>query len=116
MFTKKPLSAALTGKGILVSDTTDTLIHETTTSTTTVDEIWLYASNVTTTARKLTVKFGGTVEAADFIELMIPGESGLVMVVPGLILISAGSALAVNARAGAANSLLIFGYVNRVTE
>lgn len=114
-FAKKPFSAGTTGKGILISNTADTLIHSTTTSTTTTDEIWLYCSNVTTTATKLTVKFGGTTEAADFIEITVPGESGLVLVVPGLILISAGTALDVNCRAGAANALLAFGYVNRIS-
>jgi hypothetical protein len=49
---------------------------------------------------------------ADGIELNIPGESGLVLVVPGLVL---NNAQVVSAFAGTTNVISISGYVNRIS-
>lgn len=113
-FAKLTLSGSTNGRGILVG-TTDTTIHTGSTSTSVYDEIWLYASNVTTAASKLTVKWGGTTEAGDFIEQSIPGESGLILVVPGLLLRGTGTALIVRATAADANAIVLFGYVNQIS-
>jgi len=113
-FAKQNLSASTNGRGILVG-TTDTTIHTGSTTTTVYDEIWLYATNVTTSASKLTVKWGGTTEAGDFIEQLIPGESGLILVVPGLLIRGVATALIVRATAADANALVIHGYVNRIS-
>jgi hypothetical protein len=115
-FAKKCLSPGGTennGLPILMA-TTSTNIHQTTTTTTTYDEIWLYAHNYDTTARKLTIEFGGTNDKDD-IEMTIPAESGLVLVVPGLVLRSGGSALSVTGLAATATSIAVSGYVNRIT-
>ena len=47
-------------------------------------EVWLYAHNADTTARKLTVEFGGTTAPGDIIEQTIPAESGLTLVTHNL--------------------------------
>jgi hypothetical protein len=60
----------------------------------------------------LTVEYGGVSSPADHIELTISGESGLVLVSPGLIL---QNSLVVRAFAGTTNVLAISGYVNRVS-
>ena len=117
-YTKVKLSESTTGRMIKVAQTATagTLIHATGTSSTIIDEVWLYAVNSDTTARKLTIEFGGVSAPDDLIELTIAAESGLVLVIPGLMLTGTGSA-AVNVRAFAAtaNVISISGYVNRIT-
>jgi hypothetical protein len=111
-FSKIPLSGSTNGKGILVAATATagTLIHTAVTGTSSFDEVWLYSMNTSASAVKLTVEFGGAT-AGDQIELSIPAESGLVLVVPGLFL---NNAQEVRAFAGTTNVLSIHGYVNRV--
>lgn len=112
-FSKLPLSGSTNGKAILVSQeaTAGDLIHTAQSGTSGLDEIWLYASNNSATTVKLTVEYGGSA-AENNIELNIPGESGLVLVVPGLVL---NNSLAVNAFAATANVISISGYVNRIS-
>jgi hypothetical protein len=117
-FTKELLSGSTNGRGILVAatGTPGTTIHATGTSATIEDEIWLYASNTDTTDRKLTIEYGGTSSPNDLIELTIKAESGLTLVVPGLILAGTGvAANTIRAFAATTNVINIFGYVNRIT-
>lgn len=112
-FSKIPLSGSTNGKGILVAATATpgTLIHTAVSGTTSFDEIWLYCQNTSTSSVALDIEYGGTA-TADNIEITIPGESGLVLVVPGLFL---NNSLVVRAWAGTTNVLAIHGYVNRVS-
>lgn len=112
-FSKIPFSGSTNGKAILVSQTATAgdLIHTSQSGTTGLDEVWLYASNNGATTVKLTVEYGG-VTAAEHIELNIPGESGLVLVVPGLVL---NNAQLVRAFAGTTNVISISGYINRIS-
>jgi len=117
-FSKQLLSGSTGGRLIKVAATatTGTTIHATGTSSSIIDEIWLYAVNSDTTARKLTIEFGGTTSPDDLIELTVAAESGLVLVVPGLILAGTGSAArTVTAFCATANVVSIGGYVNRIT-
>lgn len=117
-FSKQLLSGSTGGRLIKVAQTatTGTTIHATGTSSSIIDEIWLYAVNSDTTARKLTIEFGGTSSPDDLIELTVAAESGLVLVVPGLILAGTGSAArTVTAFCATANVVSIGGYVNRIT-
>jgi hypothetical protein len=111
-FSKLPLSGSTNGKGINIAATatTGTTIHTAVSGTSSFDEVWMYAVNTSTSSVKLTVEFGGTA-AADNIEITIPGESGLVLVIPGLFL---NNSLVVTAFAGTTNVISIHGYVNRV--
>ena len=111
-YTKVKLSGGTDGRNITVAATSTpgTTIH--TAHATDLDEIWLYAVNSDSTARKLTIEFGGTSAPDDLIELTIQPESGLVLVVPGLVLTNS---LVVKAFAASANLVLINGYVNRIT-
>ena len=110
-FTKVGLSGDANGEGILVAATATagTTIH-TTTSGTTFDEIWLYATNNDVSAVNLTIEFGNTT-ATLVIQQSIPSKTGLTVVVPGLIL---DASKTVKAFAGSANKVVIFGYVNRI--
>jgi len=117
-FSKQLLSGSTGGRLIKVAATatTGTTIHATGTSSSIIDEIWLYAVNSDTTARKLTIEYGGTTSPDDLIELTVAAESGLVLVVPGLILAGTGSAArTVTAFCATANVVSIGGYVNRIT-
>jgi hypothetical protein len=108
-----------TGRGIEVESASigsGTEIHVGSTTTTTYDEVWIYASNTSASAIELTIGFGGTTSPDDLILQSIPGKAGLVLVVPGLILRGQATALKVLAAAvGAPGEITLFGYVNRIT-
>lgn len=117
-YTKIPLSVQADGSPIKVVATasTGTTIHATGTSASIIDEVWLYAYNSSTAAVLLTVQYGGTTTPDDDIKITIPSQSGLTLVVPGLILSGTGSAAnSVYAYAGTANVVTISGYVNRIS-
>lgn len=106
------------GRGILVAATSSpgTLIHTVTTTTTTLEEIWLYAVNYDTTARKLTIEWGAatsTTPQFNDIEQTIPAESGLVLVIPGLILKGASTQV-VRAWAATGTSIVVYGYIHSI--
>ena len=112
-YSKVALSAATTGVPIPVVAiaSTGTTIHATGTSA--IDEVWLYATNTSSAAVTLTIQFGGTA-TLNQIQQTIPANSGLTLVIPGLILAPSGSALTVYAYASVASVVNISGYVNRV--
>jgi hypothetical protein len=110
--TKMILSGSTNGKGIIVAGTgtaSADVIH--TAHATSLDEVWLYASNNSATAIKLTIEWGDA-DVDDNIELAIPGESGLVLVIPGLILTGSED---IQAFAETTNVITIHGYCNRIT-
>jgi hypothetical protein len=115
IFNKNKLSGSTNGRGIKVVQTasTGTTIHTAVAGTTanTWDEIWAWAVNSETTARKLTIEFGGTSSPDDLIEVTIPPESGLFLVLPGLVL---QNGVVVTAFSAAANTTMIHGYVNEI--
>lgn len=106
------LSGSTNGRGVKVAATATpgTLIH--TAHATALDEVWLWCVNSDTSVRKLTVEFGGTTSPDDLIEVAIPAESGLVLVLPGL---TVTGGVAVRAFAATANVLNVMGHVNRLT-
>ena len=112
-YSKVALSGATTGVPIAVVQTasTGTTIHATGTSA--IDEVWLYATNTDSAARTLTIQFGGTA-TVNQIQQSIPANSGLTLIIPGLILAPSGSAITVYAYASVASVVNISGYVNRV--
>ena len=122
-FTKAHLTGAADGEGILVASTSGlqdgggsdrgTLIHTAVAGTTagTFDEIWLYATNTSTAGVKLTIEWGNQTNDTGHIEVMIPPESGLMQIVPGLILHNTKK---VTAFAGTANVITVHGFVNSI--
>lgn len=111
-YSKVQLSGGTTGKNIKVAATATagTLIH--TAHATSIDELWLWCVNSDTTDRKLTIEFGGVASPDDLIEITVPAEDGLYLVIPGLTLTNS---LVVRAFAATANVLVINGYCNRIT-
>jgi hypothetical protein len=116
-FSKLVLSGSTNGRAVQVSATASpgTIVHTGSTTTTDLDEVWLYAVNSGTADVKLTLEWGGTSAPADFIEVTVPGESGLVPIVPGLIIKGAATALIVRAFAGTASVINVVGFVNRIS-
>jgi len=112
---KVPLSGASYGLPVKVAATasTGTTIHATGVSATTVDEVWLFAT--CTTSVVLTIQWGGTTAPDNAITLTIPANSGLTLVIPGLILTGTGGAAStVYAYASVTNVCMLSGYVNRI--
>lgn len=117
-YNKVVLSGSTQGRPIKVvaTATTGTTIHSTGTSSSIIDEIWLYATNTTTSDVLVTVEYGGTTNPDDRIMITVPARSGLFMLTPGLILTGTGSAANVlRIFAATANVINIVGYVNRIS-
>jgi len=116
-FSKQILSGSTDGKAIKVAATASsgTTIHTASTTTTTLDEVWLYAVNSSASDCKLTIQWGGTTSPDDDIEYTVKAENGLYLIVPGLILKGNATALVVRAFAAVTNVICISGYVNRIT-
>lgn len=113
-----PFSGSTNGRGVKVVATASsgTTIHATGTSSSVTDVITIYAYNSDTVARLLTIQYGSTSTPDDDIKVTIPSQSGLQLVVPQLALTGTGAAAnTVRAYAAAANVIILYGYVDRVT-
>lgn len=112
-FSKRLLSGSVDGKQIAIANTATagTLIHTCVSGTSSIDEVWIYAVNSSTSAVKLTIEYGGVTANTDHIESTIPAEAGLTLIVPGLPM---NNSLVVRGFAGTANVINISGYVNRI--
>lgn len=118
-FSKIPLSGNTSGMGILVnsgsSGVAGPTIHTGSTSTSVTDEVWIYAQNYDTTDRKLTIQYGGVTAGTNEIEYTVKAENGLYLVIPGLLLVGAATAKVITAYAATNTSIVLYGYVNRIT-
>jgi hypothetical protein len=119
-FTKVLLSGSTQGKSIKIAATTSgsngTTLHATGTSSSVIDEIWLYAYNSSSSAVVLTIQWGAITAVDNEYKLSIPPTSGLTLVVPGLILTGDGTtATTTRAYAGTTNVITVSGYVNRIS-
>ena len=119
-FTKlalQPAGSTGTGLGIKVAATATagTAIHTASSTATTVDEIWLYAVNTSSSSVKLTIEWGEATAPDGNIELTVLPEAGLVTVVPGLVLQGNATAKVVRAFAATANVVVVHGFVNRIS-
>ena len=104
------LSGCTDGQPILLTGTSlgaVTTIHES--DLTALDEVWLYAcNNDVSTDRTLHLSFdsGATLTTS----VSIPGNAGLVLVLPGFMLTNGTT---VSAYASSASKISVFGWVNR---
>lgn len=117
-FTKTLLSGSTQGRGIKVvsASSSGTTIHATGTSSSAIDEVWLYAYNGNSSSVLLTIQWGNTSTPDDDIKVTIPAQSGLVLVSPGLTLTGTGAAAnTIRAYAATTNVITIHGYVNRIS-
>ena len=112
-YTKKLLSGSTDGTPTTVIATTGTgdLIHTAVAGTSSLDEIWLYANNTSTSPVLLTVQYGGT--TTQYLKpITLAPQSGDVLIVAGLLL---QNSLVVRAIAATASVITISGYVNRIS-
>lgn len=114
---KRKLSGSTDGRLIKVAATSTpgTTIHTAVAGTTagTYDEIWLYAMNSNSANVLLTIEFGGTTDPDDLIQVYVPFDSGLYLIIPGLIL---QNGTVVKAFAATTNVIVIGGFVNTITD
>lgn len=113
-YSKVKLSGSTNGKPIKIvaTSTPGTTIHTAVAGSSDWDEIWLYAFNSSDDVATLTLEWGGTSAPDQNIVVALPPKSGLIPVVPGLLL---QNSLAVAAFASVANVITINGFVNRIT-
>ena len=113
-YAKQLLSGSTNGKGILVvaTSTAGTTIHTAVSGTSDMDELWIYAVNTHSADIKLTLEWGEATEPNGNIEITVPFEEGLMLLVPGLLL---QNGLTVKAFAGTGSEIVIHGYANRIT-
>ena len=110
---KTTLSDSTSGRGIKVSETSTPgqNIHTAVAGGSDIDEIWLWASNIHTSAVTLTLEWGDVTSPDDLFKTVIqPNET--VLVAPGRIL---NGGIDVTAFASVDDVISIIGYVNRIS-
>lgn len=112
-FTKVLLSGSTDGKPILIGATSSpgTTVH--TAHAAALDEIWLWASNLSGGAVNIVVEWGGTTDPDHLLTktYSLPAGSGAVQIAPGLLLTNS---LLVKVYAGTTNVITVHGFVNRI--
>ena len=116
-FSKQIFSGSTDGKQIKITQTGSSanVIHTGSSTATTLDEVWLYATNSGASDVKLTIQWGGNTSPDDEMEYTVKAENGLYLIIPGLILKGNATPLVVRAFAATANVINVSGYVNRIT-
>jgi len=124
-YSKVKLSTSAEGQPTLSTSTSagsPTTIHDTTTTATTIDELWLYCSNSHSADVELILFYGydsaGSVPTAPANTLYqtITTKAGMTLVIPGLVLANDGTnATRVSAYSATGSVLNLWGYVNRIT-
>jgi len=116
-YAKTILSGSTNGRAVLVNTTSSNtcVVHTGSTNTSVQHEIWIYAQNTDSSDKKLTLEFGGAT-SQDWIEQTITAESGLLLVIPGLILSgNSSTAPRITAFANTANVVTLVGFVNTIS-
>ncbi len=99
---------------VVATATPGTALHTAVTGTTDFDEIVISAMNSDTVPRLLTIELGGTTDPDDLIEMTIPAQDGLHIVVPkGTTRLN--GAVTVAAFAAAANVIVCLIAIDRRT-
>ena len=109
---KQFLSGSTNGRSIKVTatGTLGTTIH--TSHATAKDEVYLWATNSSTsTAQDLTIEFGGVSSPDDLVVISLASNDGWELVIPGMVL---SGSLVVTAFSTSANVVMINGFVNRI--
>lgn len=114
-FTKAVLSGSVDGAPIAVTATASpgTTIHTGSSTPADIHEVWLYAAGYSSSAATLTIQWGGTSAFNQFVVAPDYG-SGLMLVVPGLIIKGNETPLVIRAFASVSNVINVFGYVHTI--
>jgi hypothetical protein len=118
-YTKEFLSISPSGRPINITATgTNTqTIHLTPASSGSLDEVWLYATNPTTSDVTFNLLYGGTDFTTDILfEGVIEAYAGSVLVCPGLIAKGDGTTgFSIYGNSPTLSGVNVFGYVNRIS-
>lgn len=118
-YTKQFLSQSTNGKSINIaaSGVNTTTIHTTQSSSSVVDEVWLYATNSTASDIMFNLLYGGTNFTTDILfEGVIEAYGGNVLICPGLIAKGDdATGLSIYGNASVLSGINVFGYVNRIS-
>lgn len=118
-YTKQFLSESISGKAVNITATgaNTTLIHTTPSSSSSMDEVWLYATNATTSDIMFNLLYGGTNFTTDILfEGVIEAYGGNVLICPGLIAKGNGTTgFSIHGNSSVASGINVFGYVNRIS-
>ena len=118
-FTKGLLSGTSADDGQAFPLTTSlTAVHTSPSVATSHDEIWIYASNASAADVVLQIGWGGSPDTLDDRRIVqtITSKTGIVLVIPGLILKgNASAALEIEVKAATTNAINLTGYVNHIT-
>lgn len=110
------LSGSTSGRPIPVAATATpgTTIHAAVSGSSSFDELYLWASNVTAAAATLTIEWGGVTNPGDHIvkAVSIPANSPPIPIVTGEVL---NGGLTCAAFSGTGSAINITGYVNRIS-
>lgn len=114
-YTKAPLSAAISGQQIMI---TGSGIHQLTTIHTpannqSLDEVWLYATNIGTADKQVIFTWANTGIAGQMYA-NIPYRAGRALIVDGKLL--SGTSNTIKAYAETGNVINIDGFVNRISN
>lgn len=112
-YSKIQFSGSTNGRNIKVTTTADpgNTIHTVSSTSGVLDEIWLWATNTSSSTVLLTIEFGGNTNPDDYITVNVPAQTGMYEVIPGICL---SGGVVVKAFAGTANVINISGFVNRI--
>jgi len=97
---------------IVAISTPGTLLHTAVAGITSLDEVWVWATNNDTVSRNLTIELGGVTSPDDLIVLGIDAKQGHFLVIAGVRL---NNGVAIRAFGSAANVLCCAVNVNRYT-
>jgi len=121
-YTKAILSGSTDGLDIAInaSSTAGTLIHTGPSTTSILDEIFIYAKNEVsaTSAQVLTILWGADSQAgtSQTMRTTIPQRDGLYLVIPGLIIQGNATPLVIRAVCNESSAVAVMGYVNRIDQ
>lgn len=115
VYSRLLLSGSTNGREIPVAAvaTPGTLIHTAVAGTTSFDEIYAWASNVTAASATLTVEWGGVLDPGDHMvkAYTIPANSPPIPIATGQVL---NNGLVMRAFSGTGSAINIGGFVNRI--
>ena len=117
-YSKLPLSNSSNGKTILIglSSLPGTTIHSTGSNNTNIDEVWLYATNISSIDSMLTLYWGTSASTDIICNANIQVYTGATLIIPGLIISGTGESVnTVNAISSELSAINISGYINRIT-
>lgn len=113
-YTKRLLSGSTNGKPIAVAATATigTTIHTAVTGTDALDEVWLWATNISNAAVNLTVEWGAAADASLAMKTVSIPAYTRIQIIDGQLL---QNGLLVTAFAGTTNVINLSGFVHRIS-